>query len=465
MCGYAGILLSPSSQWKKGQLLEAEFLQAAKNLAHRGALPLRTEIFENLYLAHFRLAFQSIALSVQPWFSADKQWTIVFNGEIYNHLALRKEILNKLDYGFLTHGDTETLLAGFLAFGPKITQLLDGEYSFVIAKTDGSELFAARCYFGVKPLFLALENIATRQFSQAKKRYEFCTPGIQFASEMKGLQLKKIWEENGFLRQFTGLYEPICTPFENIIQLPPGSSLYAKKNNHAFKVELVLNKNAMRQNAQGTSTASPKELSDKFADILNKSVESRLLSEQELAVYLSSGIDSKSIAYEMNNLMRGAQSGKTLKSFTIGFRENDYDESDEALAFAREIGLDAYVIKVGQKELQYSYEHAVYASENIQPYTNGAAKWWLSLFAKQHCSGVLTGDGADEVLGGYPSFSYAAWWKFAMRNRKQHCLADKLSFLPLGNSWRDNVYKKRFASHTENPWLVATQWIKIELYK
>jgi asparagine synthase (glutamine-hydrolysing) len=82
----------------------------------------------------------------------------------------------------------------------------------------------------------------------------------------------------------------------------------------------------------------------------------------------------------------------------------------------------------------------------VQPYTNGAAKWWLSNFTSQYVSGVLTGDGADELLCGYPSFRYANWWKFAMRTG-QH---------DLGTSWRDSVYQKKFLSHQKNPWLTGS---------
>jgi len=96
----------------------------------------------------------------------------------------------------------------------------------------------------------------------------------------------------------------------------------------------------------------------------------------------------------------------------------------------------------------------------VQPYTNGSAKWWLSLFTRQYVQGVLTGDGADEVLCGYPSYRYASWWKQVMRSRGQAHSADEVMALlkksPLGSAQRDGVYVGRFSSDTKNPWLAGS---------
>jgi asparagine synthase (glutamine-hydrolysing) len=174
-------------------------------------------------------------------------------------------------------------------------------------------------------------------------------------------------------------------------------------------------------------------------------VRERLLSDVELGVYLSGGVDSRAVAFELEKIQREENPSalaRRAKSFTVGFRDAQYDETQDVREFAGEHGFQTHILAVGNDELAYAYPHAVFKSENLQPYTNGAAKWWLAHFARQHVRGVLTGDGSDELLCGYPSFRYAAWWKFARRNGNSQ-------------SWRDGVYAKRFAGDAKNPWLAG----------
>lgn len=110
--------------------------------------------------------------------------------------------------------------------------------------------------------------------------------------------------------------------------------------------------------------------------------------------------------------------------------------------------------------MNYSYPLAVQASELVQPFTNGAAKWWLSLFTREYVQGVLTGDGADEVLCGYPSFRYTNWWRHAMRTRGKARSAEEVLALlakhPLGTYKRDSLYVSRFTTQSKNPWLAGS---------
>lgn len=462
MCGYAGILLSQSfPAYQNGRdAFERAFFASARAVSHRGNDDAREFKNEFLLLSHFRLAFQDVALGVQPWFSPDKKFAIVFNGEIYNHFDVRKRILAKTHYDFLTRSDTETLLAAYLTLGESFIESLEGEYSFVIVKTDGSELFACRDHFGVKPLFFGLEGVDTNQFAIASRRYEFKTSALHFASEMKGLSIAKRWNREGLLRQFVGLFEPIRTPFENIIALPRGGRLHALKTGHDFKVSLRTVATSIRAkdaNAHARDFESG-GYGNTLRQVLGDSVEERLLSDVELGVYLSGGIDSKAVGIELAERFSRSELSRRFakpKAFTVGFEDAPFDESAEALRFARNFGFEPHAFKVSNEALNYSYPHAVYTSENVQPYTNGAAKWWLSLFTRQYVHGVLTGDGADEIWGGYPSFRYAAAWKFAMRQRAGVTLNEKLANAPLGSSWRDSVYANRFFEITKNPWLAG----------
>jgi len=453
MCGFAGLLFS--STQKKEQFTPGlhGFRQAASRIVSRGDTDHKEYINGSIWLSHYRLAFQDVAAGVQPMHSQDGQHVIVFNGEVYNHLQLREQISKQSAYQFSTRSDTETILQGWKVFGADFFARLDGEFAFVIINLDGSGLIAHRDHFGVKPLFFRLEELDNRIFANYSKQYSFMTSGFEFASEVKGLASTKSWNRTGLLRQYVGLYEPICTPFDHIIQIPPGGILTAKKTQNGFATEIINNAKPVRQSAGSKKIASEAD----FEAAFRGSVSDRLLSDVELGVYLSGGVDSKAVAYE---LARAKQQAHQLKSFTVGFSQSGYDESNEALRFSSYLGFKPHLINVDNAALNYSYPLAVQASELVQPYTNGSAKWWLSHFTRQYVKGVLTGDGADEVLCGYPSYRYASWWKQTLRSRGQaRTTADVMALLdnaPLGTRSRDGLYVGRFASDSKNPWLAGS---------
>lgn len=457
MCGFTGLIVAQHSHAAANEWT-SRFQAAAHKITHRGSDDSRLIQFRSLFLHHFRLAFQDLEAGRQPMLSSDGRFAITFNGEVYNHFELRKKL--EKAYGSIhwkTLSDTETILQGWLLEGEGFFELLDGEFAFVIAKTDGSEWIARRDFFGVKPLFFQCADVNTRVFAIAQKTYHVQSALVSFSSEIKGLPGKKNWNRDGALRQFVGLFEPICTPFEEVIQCPPGGTIKGQHSTSSgspvFEIQVIPKTEALRT-GESRSFWGDTRLSEsltQFRENLSQSVEDRLLSDVELGVYLSGGIDSKAVAFELaKNLKKRRVNWEKghLKSFTVGFETAGYDESQEAVAFAQHLGFLPHVLPISEAALNYSYPHAVYISENIQPYTNGAAKWWLSLYARKYVPGVLTGDGADEVLCGYPSFRYCSWWKFAQRNRPKNT--------KLGMHWRDEIYTKKFFSQTQDPWLAGS---------
>lgn len=453
MCGFAGILFStPVLRDVYHSGLDG-FRNAAQRLAHRGDTDYQERLEETLWLAHHRLAFQDVSAGIQPMLSHDGQHVIVFNGEVYNHLELRKTIQQQRRIEFKTRSDTETIIEGWKTFGKAFFRQLEGEYAFVIASPGGDYLIAHRDHYGVKPLYLYIDGVNTRAFDCYRPDYHFTTARLEFASEVKGLTASKTWNRDGLLRQFCGLFEPVCTPFENIIHVPAGGVLEAARTDAQFQCSLSTHHFPVRD-----PRIAPASIDESaFEAALHASVEDRLLSDVELGVYLSGGIDSKAVAFELARL---TQTGGKLKSFTLGFAQQGYDETDEALRFSRHLGFDPHVMRIDDAALNYSYPLAVQASELVQPFTNGAAKWWLSLFAREYVQGVLTGDGADEVLCGYPSFRYANWWKHVMRARgRARSVRDVNELLdrqPLGIYKRDGLYLGRYSAHAKNPWLAGS---------
>jgi len=454
MCGFAGLIFSNHQSKQQFSAGLSGFRQAASRIANRGDTDHQEFIDDNIWLSHYRLAFQDVNAGIQPMRSQDGKHIIIFNGEVYNHLQLRDQIIEKSGYQFKTRSDTETILQGWKVFGADFFNQFDGEFAFVIINLDGSGLIAHRDHFGVKPLFFRLADIDNRMFANYAKKYTFNTTRFEFASEIKGLASDKSWNRSGLLRQYVGLYEPICTPFDHIIQIPPGSLLTAHKNADGFSTEIITNHNPVRQRSRNVEAASEQDSEQDFENAFRQSVNERMLSDVELGVYLSGGVDSKAVAYE---LARASKKSQNLKSFTVGFNQNGYDESQEALRFSKHLGFNPHLIFVDDEALNYSYPLSVQSSELVQPYTNGSAKWWLSLFSRQYVQGVLTGDGADEVLCGYPSYRYASWWKQTMRQRGQAHSVDAVNSLlqktPLGKSQRDGVYVGRFSADKKNPWL------------
>ncbi|VAW77570.1 Asparagine synthetase [glutamine-hydrolyzing], partial [hydrothermal vent metagenome] len=453
MCGFSGIaFVDTRSRDNFSGGLDA-FRTASRRIAHRGDTEHREYLNEQLWLSHYRLAFQDTSGGKQPMISQDGRHVIVFNGEVYNHLQLRPQISRESGVTFKTRSDTETLLEGWKVLGNSLFELLEGEYAFIIMSLDGTELVAHRDKFGVKPLYLKPENINTDVFSEYRKRYDFTCRHIEFASEIKAITSKKTWHRDGLLRQFVGLFEPIRTPFQSIIQLPGGAVLEARSRGGEYHCSLTMDDSPVRKSVRGTGRATEED----FSAALRASVEERLLSDVELGIYLSGGIDSRAIAYEMSRL---SDTSRKIKSFTVGFTEAGYDESASATDFAKYLGMDPHLLMLDDAALQYSYPLAVQSSELIQPFTNGCAKWWLGLFTRQSVQGVLTGDGADEMLCGYPSYRYVNWWKFAMRARKPvtNCeeLKQALSKDPLGSHPRDSLYFQRFNRSGENPWLAGS---------
>jgi asparagine synthase (glutamine-hydrolysing) len=453
MCGFSGVLFADETVRDGYSPGIAGFRRAAARVAHRGDSDHRERLLPRLWLNHYRLAFQDVAAGVQPMPSADGRHVIVFNGEVYNHLALRPAIVARSGVGFRTRSDTETLIEGWKAFGAGFFERLEGEYAFVIAATNGSELVAHRDRYGVKPLFLHADGVDSALFATCRESYAYRCGTLEFSSEVKGLASERSWNRDGLLRQFVGLFEPIRTPFDRVIQLPPGGRLEVARDPAGLACRLWTFTEPVRVRPD----AATDDAETAFVDRMRLSVQERLLSDVELGVYLSGGVDSKVVAYELARL---APPGQTMKAFTIGFSQAGYDETAEALRFAAHAGFDPHVLRIDDVALNYAYPLAVQNSELVQPFTNGAAKWWLSLFTRQYVHGVLTGDGADELLCGYPSYRYANWWKFIVRGRGEaRTMADLERLLathPLGSRRRDSLYRSRFASHAANPWLAGS---------
>lgn len=447
MCGFLGVFAAPSRSWAPEEIVR--FQAAFTRLAHRGNSSHGERLdLPGAALFHHRLAFRDLADGRQPLTDSRGRATILFNGELYGFLALREELSR--GYEFRTRSDTEVILAAYLELGDGFLSRLDGEYAFVILDHRTGSVMAARDPFGVKPLFLTASGVSAapslRSYSES---YSLRLEGeLALASEMKGLPEKLQWDERGLDRLFLSLHEEMGTSFRNVFALAPGALFRAERAGPGWKATIARKAGKRRRPAM-SPTDSFEGKARELRAILGETVRDKLDSEVPLGAYLSGGIDSRIAAFEM------ARSGATIETFTVGFEGADYDETADVRAFlASYPNLRGRALRTTNAALEYSYPHAVYASELVQPYTNGAAKWWLSRFARRHVRGVLTGDGADELFCGYPSYRYLAWWSFHQR-RPSAARAALFAARVMGR--REKFWEKGLSSRPDGQDLLASQ--------
>lgn len=404
MCGFLGIFAAPAFPLSPAEIEHGRL--ASARLAHRGNTSRGESTGPAAALFHHRLAFRDLAEGKQPLTDRHGRATIIFNGELYDFHPLRTKLASEFE--FQTRSDTEVILAAYLVLGERFLEALDGEYAFVIHDHRNGQVVAARDPFGVKPLFWN-PGAAKNELRAYRERYEFNSSGaLHFASEIKGLGLPLRWDQAGLDRLFLSLYEEAGTAFSGVAAMIPGALLVAAPAGDRWhcRIERQITKRRLPNAREGFEARA-----EELRRLISQNVRAKLDAEVPLGAYLSGGIDSRIAAFEMG------RAGAEIETFTVGFEGADFDETPAVRAFlARYPNLRGRVLRTTDVSLAYSYPHAVYASELVQPYTNGAAKWWLSRFARRHVRGVLTGDGADELFGGYPSYRYLAWWAFYQRH-------------------------------------------------
>ncbi len=372
MCGIAGYWLKSDNA--TSQLTKLE--KAIKRLNKRG--PDHSSFFyqQNVALGHARLSIiDTSSAAHQPFTDNSGKYTIIFNGEIYNYRQHRK-ILEKEGVEFRTNSDTEVLLELFKRYYTKTPSILNGFFAFAIYNHVSNELFVARDRFGIKPLYISEDN-----------------EQICFASEIKALvefNIDKTPDHQSINRYFQLNYIPgPDTIFKNVKQIMPGHSLLI--NGSGTK---TIKYYAPPQ--KPTYEGGYNEAQQKLKALMLKSVEKRLIADVPLGSFLSGGIDSSIIA------TLTAKINPNIESFSIGFPDEPYyDETLYAKAVANKAGLKHHVIGVHSKDMLEALPDVLDYID--QPFADSSAipVYILSREVKKHVTVALSGDGADELFGGY----------------------------------------------------------------
>ncbi len=361
-------------------------------LAHRGPDGRGTYLAQSpdgdwrVGLGHRRLSIVDIDGSPQPMHSHDGRFTIVYNGEIYNYIELRDE-LRAAGCRFTTAGDTEVVLEAWRTWGPDCFARFDGMYAFLLWDNRDGRLVAARDAFGKKPLFVAAGEGFHAFASEIEPLRNF--PGVDDRLDYDSL------------REFLSYrYVPgPATFFRGINKLPPG----------CYMVFEGANVRTERHFTTPFSRIEP-DISDfdeavrLFADKLDESVRLRLRSDAPFGAYLSGGIDSSTIVALMSRHM-----DRPVSTFSVGFDVPGSSELPYARQVADAFGTDHHELAVGERAFADAWEEAVLRRGAPVAEPSDLPVLLLSKMASQSVKMVLTGEGADELLGGYPKHRAEPW--------------------------------------------------------
>ncbi|MBN1384072.1 MAG: asparagine synthase (glutamine-hydrolyzing) [Elusimicrobia bacterium] len=379
MCGIFGKINFAA----KNRISESEIKNPLELMTHRG--PDEEGIFLDRYagLGIKRLKIIDIKGGHQPILNETGDMAIVYNGEIYNYLELREDLLKK-GHRFKTKSDTEVILHLYEEFGYKCLEKLNGMFAFAIWDKKKEELFAARDHLGIKPLFYSVSN-----------------GSFYFASEIKTILSDKTNPVSGeidtqaLINYFSFYY--ISSPwtiYKSIKRLSPGHYMVLKKG----EPEIRQYWDSSFRNIK----ISEKEYIAEIEKTLLDSVKRHLQSEVPLGVFLSSGMDSTSIVAMMGKL------GQKTKTYTIGYENGrTYNEIDEAKLVAEKYNTEHYdcILKPNQLE-DFLPDIIDHLAEPHGDWTQ-AAFYYLSKQSKKDITVVLSGAGGDELFGGYPTLTAA----------------------------------------------------------
>jgi asparagine synthase (glutamine-hydrolysing) len=386
MCGIAGeIVLEP------GRQVAREAIPAMASLiAHRGpddwgyVVDPRGEVL----LLNTRLSIVDLSGGRQPIANEDQTIWVTLNGECYG-FEQQARWLESRGHRFRTRTDTEVLVHLYEEIGERFVERLRGEYAFALHDRRRGVCYLVRDRFGVKPLVYAVTGRS-----------------LVFASEVKALLahpgVEAALDEEQLFHTFGGIFMPDRTFFRGIRQVEPASFIRVDVGAGVSSPRRYWDFPFPRHQAE-TAVPSAREEADAvdaFRDVLHEAARVRLHGDVEVGAYLSGGVDSTAI-------VRAARAaGARMKVFTVGFEGPDYDETARAAEVARHFGVEHHVLRIGAGDLADPFVGSVWHAEAPVINAHGAAKFVLSRLAGSSVKVVLTGEGADELLAGYPQFRH-----------------------------------------------------------
>ena len=366
MCGIVGF-----TGMRAGR--EAILKAMTDAIAHRGPDGEGSYFGSGVALGHRRLSIIDLAGGAQPMFNEDKNLAVVFNGEIYNFMELRAQLV-EAGHPFSTdHSDTEVLLHGYEEWGEGMLAKLRGMFAFAIWNEAEQTLFCARDHFGIKPFYYYLTDEGELLFGSEIKSF-LAHPGFKKELNQSQLELYLSYQ-----------YSPgEDTFFKGVKKLLPAHSLLWK----AGQVDVKRYWEPRFEPEQGKSLS---DWESRVEEVMRQSVAAHKISDVEVGSFLSSGVDSSYMAYLAH----------VDKTFTVGFANKQYDETDYAAEFSKFMGVKNYAYRIEPEEYWENLPRIQYHMDEPLADAASVALYFVNREAAKQVKVCLSGEGADEFFGGY----------------------------------------------------------------
>ncbi len=434
MCGIAGFIDKNSSYENAEHLLDA----MCKIIRHRGPDDQGMWFGDGVALGMRRLSIIDLSGGHQPLYNEDQSIQIVFNGEIYNYLELQKE-LKAHGHQFHTNSDTEVIVHAYEEYGDQCVQRLRGMFVFALWDRNRQRLLAARDRFGKKPF-----------------NYYWDGQRLIFGSEIKSIL------EAGIPRAINAqaldeylLYRYVPTPhtmFKNVMKLPAAHMLVYEDGTIRTQRYWELPFTSTSQDDEATAL-------ERIRALLKEATRIRLMSEVPLGAFLSGGTDSSIVVGLMSQMM-----SQPVKTFSIGFEEDEYSELPYARAVARHFKTDhrEFIVK---SDLVKVLPQLVWAFDEPFGDSSMLPSYYVSKLAREHVTVVLTGDGGDEIFAGYEQYR-REYLIHRVPTPIRSTLGLASAFLPNGvrGKQRLTTWKRDYGTRSIEAFMLFPDYPRIALY-
>ncbi len=433
MCGIAGFTPILGNKDTSIDVIRKMLVQ----LKHRGPDERGVYFDQSGVLGHVRLSIIDLETGQQPMSDEDGILWITFNGEIFNYIELKEELVSK-GYRFRTKSDTEVLLNLFKAYGAEGLKKLNGQFAFAIWNSVKKELFLARDRVGIRPIYYTRTGASFVFASEIKALLQF--PGVEAKLSHQSLcQIFTLWTT----------LSP-STAFENIYEVPPGHYMIVNGQDQLVRPFWQL---TFPENGMETGKTLDENI-EEFDALFKDAVRIRLRADVPVGAYLSGGIDSSVTTATINEIFP-----KILRTFSIGFSESEFDESHYQRMIIDYLNVDNAGVYCTSEDIARVFSDVVRHTEMPLLRTAPAPMYLLSRHVHNHgYKVVITGEGADEMLTGYNIFKEARirrFWAKEPNSKIRPLLLNKLyPYLGQMNGMNNNALKLFFGyslSSTNSP--------------
>ena len=366
MCGIAGFI---NNKENKKEIIK----NMTDKIIHRGPDAEGFYVDDDIALGHRRLSIIDLSSGDQPIYNEDKSVVIIFNGEIYNYIELREELIKK-GHKFKTKADTEVILHGYEEWKEDMPKKLRGMFAFAIYDIKNKTLFLARDNFGIKPLYY-YENNDT----------------FMFASEIKSFlvhpDFKKELNKDLIMPYLSFSFTPTKeTLFKGVYRVDPGTSLTIKDGKVTTKRYYKIEFN--------TKNVTYEKAVDDIDKLMKDSVEKHMISDVEVGSFLSSGVDSSYLV----------ALSRPDKTYTVGYSDKKYNEIEYAKNLTKELNINNTSKIITKEEYLKIIPKIMYHLDEPTSDPAAVALYFVAKLASKDVKVVLSGEGADEFFGGYNTY-------------------------------------------------------------